>query len=233
MKLMTKSRFQNHAPSSPNAATRILSQCYDVIHFPGCVNREEEGEGNPIRLHDAEANGTWEQRWRDGQIDGSRQPECHSERRKTQRRRESEREGKREGTYARERTKRAEGGRQEGRMNARVGGPRGERKREGRTMYHHEVRRRGGRNAADAEQKRSALSAMLFAGITVSNLSLSSWSFLAAGISPLPLATPGTQFSTRLRPAFAGYRRAARVYRVLGNWRCAERDPYASAVIRD
>lgn len=50
-------------------------------------------------------------------------------------------------------------------------------------MYHHEVRRRGGRNAADAEQKRSALSAMLFAGITVSNLSLSSWSFLAAGIS--------------------------------------------------
>lgn len=50
-------------------------------------------------------------------------------------------------------------------------------------MYHHEVRRRGGRNAADAEQKRSALSAMLFAGITVSNLSLSSWSFLAGGIS--------------------------------------------------
>lgn len=59
----------------------------------------------------------------------------------------------------------------------------GEREREGRTMYHHEVRRRGGRNAADAEQKRSALSAMLFAGITVSNLSLSSWSLLAAGIS--------------------------------------------------
>lgn len=107
-------------------------------------------------------------------------------------------------------------------MNARVGGRRrGEREREGRTMYHHEVRRRGGRNAADAEQKRSALSAMLFAGITVSNLSLSSWPFLAAGISPLPLATPGTQFSTRLRPAFAGYRRAVRVYRVLGNWRCA------------
>jgi len=96
----------------------------------------------------------------------------------------------------------------------------GERKREGGTMYHHEVRRRGGRNAADAEQKRSALSAMLFAGITVSNLSLllvvSSCWYL-----PLLLATPGTQFSTRLRPAFAGYRRAARVYRVLGNWRCA------------
>lgn len=83
-----------------------------------------------------------------------------------------------------------ERGREEGkrearreRMNARVGEARGERKRDGRTMYHHEVRRRGGRNAADAEQKRSALSAMLFAGITVSNLSLSSWSFLAAGIS--------------------------------------------------
>lgn len=124
-----------------------------------------------------------------------------------------EREREREGTYARERTRR-------GRMNARVGDPRGERERDGRTMYHHEVRRRGGRNAADAEQKRSALSAMLFAGITVSNLSLllvvSSCWYL-----PLPLATPGTQFSTRLRPAFAGYRRATRVYRVLGNWRCA------------
>jgi len=57
-------------------------------------------------------------------------------------------------------------------------------------MYHHEVRRRGGRNAADAEQKRSALSAMLFAGITVSNLSLSSWSFLAAGISRCRLLRP-------------------------------------------
>lgn len=59
-------------------------------------------------------------------------------------------------------------------MNARgMGEARGgmEETREGRTMYHHEVRRRGGRNAADAEQKRSALSAMLFAGITVSNLS--------------------------------------------------------------
>lgn len=132
-----------------------------------------------------------------------------------ERERDTEGERETERTYARERTKRAEG-RQEGRMNARVGGLRGERKREGRTMYHHEVRRRGGRNAADAEQKRSALSAMLFAGITVSNLSLllvvSSCWYL-----PLPLATPGTQFSTRLRPAFAGYRRAARVYRVLGN----------------
>jgi len=42
-------------------------------------------------------------------------------------------------------------------------------KRERVDVYHHEVRRRGGRNAADAEQKPSALSAMLFAGITVSN----------------------------------------------------------------
>jgi len=71
-------------------------------------------------LHDPEANGTWEERWRDGQIDGSRQPECHSEKRKTQRRRESdkararERERERERTYARERTKRVEG-RQESR----------------------------------------------------------------------------------------------------------------------
>ncbi|EGI64064.1 hypothetical protein G5I_07646 [Acromyrmex echinatior] len=139
MKLMTKSRFQNHALSSPSEyAIRILSQQYDVIHFPGCVNREEGGEGNPIRLHDPEANGTWEERWRDGQIDGSRQPECHSEKRKTRRRRESERaserdrerekERKTEGTYARERTKRVEG-KQEGRMNARVGESRGERKR--------------------------------------------------------------------------------------------------------
>jgi len=46
---------------------------------------------------------------------------------------------------------------------------RGVRKRERVDVYHHEVRRRGGRNAADAEQKPSALSAMLFAGITVSN----------------------------------------------------------------
>lgn len=46
-------------------------------------------------------------------------------------------------------------------------------------MYHHEVQR-GGRNAADAKQKRSALSAVVFAGITVSNLS--SCSFLAAVI---------------------------------------------------
>ncbi|KYN20469.1 hypothetical protein ALC57_07375 [Trachymyrmex cornetzi] len=81
-----------HHRHRANAAIRIPSQQYDVIHFPGCVNREEGGEGNPIRLHDPEANGTWEQRWRDGQIDGSRQPECHSEKRKTQRERERARE---------------------------------------------------------------------------------------------------------------------------------------------
>lgn len=69
-------------------------------------------------------------------------------------------------------------------------GVRGSERVERRTMYHHQVRRRGGRNAADAEQKRSALSAMLFAGITVSNLSLSSWSFLAAGISRCRLLRP-------------------------------------------
>jgi len=67
MKLMTKSRSQNHhEPSSLDAVVRILLQRYDVIHFPGCVNREERGEGNPIRSHDPEANGTWKQRWRDG-----------------------------------------------------------------------------------------------------------------------------------------------------------------------
>lgn len=124
MKSMTKSRFQKRALSSADAAIRILSQQYNVIHFPGCVNREEGGEGNPIRLHDPEANGTWKQRWRDGQIDGSRQPECHGERRKTQRGRKSEgggggrrmreRERDRGNLCPREDAKRARG-RQEGR----------------------------------------------------------------------------------------------------------------------
>ncbi|KYM95102.1 hypothetical protein ALC62_14258, partial [Cyphomyrmex costatus] len=191
--LMTKSRFQNYALSSPRECRRsVFSRSNtNVIHFPGYVNREEGGEGNPIRLHDPEANGTWEQRWErrtDRWIATTRM--SHSERKKDThiekaRQRENlcpreDEEGRREDECERERE--------------RVGEPRDEREREGRTMYHHEVRRRGGRNAADAEQKRSALSAMLFAGITVSNLSLSlSLSLLLVVSSccwylPLPLA---------------------------------------------
>lgn len=50
------------APRIPSYGAAYDSTCASVIHFPECVNREEGGEGNPIRLHDPEASGTRERR---------------------------------------------------------------------------------------------------------------------------------------------------------------------------
>lgn len=82
-------------------------------------------------------------------------------------------------------------------------------------MYHHEVRR-GGRNAADAKQKRSALSAVLFASITVSNLSTAP--FLAAVIPRCYCALLAATAAPRERHTILNTITPTIIYRISAAW---------------